>query len=250
MRHITLAMADGIATVTLQRGKVNAIDLALAQELTECFTRLGGDPACRGIILTGRGSFFSFGFDVPALYDHTPEQYTAFLTAFSATQRAIFACPKPVVAAINGHAVAGGCMLVNACDARLMAIGKAKYSLNEITFGAGLFAGAVEMLRYLAGSATAQKVAYGGAMYGGEEALAVGLVDRLCPPEALPAQAAALATELSHGNLDAFAMIKAQLHAPVLAAMDAREAVSIATFVKIWYSEATRRQTRRIKIRD
>lgn len=250
MQHVGLTLADGIATVTLQRGKVNAIDLALVQELHECFARLGGDPACRAVIITGRGSFFSFGFDVPVLYGHTPEQFTDFLTAFSRAYRAIFACPKPVVAAINGHAVAGGCMLANACDARLMAIGKAKYSLNEITFGAGLFAGSVEMLRYVAGSATAQAVALGGGMYGGEEALARGLVDRLCPPEALLAEAARLAAGLSHGNGDAFAMIKAQLHAPALAAMDAREAVSIAAFVKIWYSESTRRQAREIKIRD
>ncbi|MFH1058211.1 MAG: enoyl-CoA hydratase/isomerase family protein, partial [Pseudomonadota bacterium] len=217
--------------------------------LGQCFADLGADPACRAIVLTGRGGFFSFGFDVPALYDRTPEQYTAFLATFTGAYRTIFACPKPVVAAINGHAVAGGCMLVNACDARLMVTGKAKYSLNEITFGAGLFAGSLEMLRYVAGSATAQKVALGGAMFSGEEALALGLVDRLCPPEGLLPAAAGLATGLLGGSGEAFAMIKAQLHAPALAAMDAREAESIAAFVRIWYSANTRRQVRQITIR-
>ncbi|MFZ5586948.1 MAG: enoyl-CoA hydratase/isomerase family protein [Thermodesulfobacteriota bacterium] len=249
MRPIGLSTRDGLATVTLQRGKVNAIDLELAQELGDCFAGLGADPECRAVVLTGRGGFFSFGFDVPALYDHTPEQFTVFLTAFTGALRAIFACPKPVVAALNGHAVAGGCMLANACDARLMVAGKAKYSLNEITFGAALFAGSVEMLRYVAGSATAQAVAYGGAMYGADEALALGLVDRLCPPQSLLAEASELAAGLVGGNGEAFAAIKAQLHAPVLAAIAQREADSIAAFVKVWYSETTRRQTREIKIR-
>lgn len=250
MEHLELSLDQGVATVTLKRGKVNAIDDQTARELGQCFAELGADPACRAIVLTGRGSFFSFGFDVPALYDHTPEQFTAFLTAFTGALRTIFTCPKPVVAAINGHAVAGGCMLVNACDARLMVTGKAKYSLNEITFGAGLFAGSVEMLRYVAGSATAQQVALGGAMYNGEEALRLGLVDRLCPPDQLLAAARDLATSLLGGSGEAFAMIKAQLHAPVLAALVAREADSIAAFVRIWYSENTRRQTRQITIRD
>ena len=96
--------------------------------------------------------------------------------------RVLFSFPKPLVAAINGHAVAGGCMLANACDHRVMASGRAKISLNEVTFGATLPAGSAEMLAYWVGSRHAEALALSGRMVDASEVAYVAVF--LCSNQA------------------------------------------------------------------
>jgi enoyl-CoA hydratase len=88
------------------------------------------DPVLRALVLTGRGKFFSFGFDIPEFLPFTKEQFTNYLINFSDFYTYLFLYPKPIVAALNGHAIAGGCMLALACDHRVMTAGKGKISLN------------------------------------------------------------------------------------------------------------------------
>ena len=140
MGHVHVSTDQRLAEVRLERGKVNALDEEVVDELAECFRRLAGDPDVRSIVLTGTGKFFSFGFDIPGFLGHSKEAFLAYLRKFAALYRDLFAHPKPVVAALNGHAVAGGCMLALACDARLMAAGKGKVALNEgwdVNYGQG-----------------------------------------------------------------------------------------------------------------
>jgi len=101
----------------------------------------------------------------------------------------MFIYPKPIIAALNGHTIAGGCMLALACDFRLMVPGKAKISLNEIGFGSSVFAGATEMLRFWVGSAMATEVLYSGAMYPANEAFRLGLVQEVISEENLSGRA-------------------------------------------------------------
>jgi enoyl-CoA hydratase/carnithine racemase len=201
-------------------------------------------------VLTGRDHFFSFGFDVPALYDHSPEAFTAFVTRFTELYRALFEFPKPVVAALNGHAVAGGCMLAIAADYRIMASGKAKISLNEVTFGAALFAGSLELLERLVGRRQAETVALGGAMYSAEAAHAIGLVDEVVPPEAVLGRALEVASEMAARDAVAYAAIKDLLRRPSAERARRDEAASIRRFVEIWYSPATRERLKKIQIRS
>jgi enoyl-CoA hydratase len=155
-----------------------------------------------------------------------------------------------VVAAVNGHAIAGGCMIATACDRRLMVSGKAKIALNEITFGASVLAGSVEMLKACVGHRQAETILYSGAMYGADGALTLGLVDRVADSDDLLEVALGEAQELARGDAVAFRSIKSLLREPVAEAMRAREADSIREFVDIWYSDATRRKLAKMKIRD
>jgi enoyl-CoA hydratase/carnithine racemase len=247
MSYVHVSADSGVAVVRLERGKVNPLNEAVVDELAECFHRLAADPTVRSIILTGTGKFFSFGFDIPGLLGHTKEQFLGYLRKFAALYRDLFGHPKPVVAAINGHAVAGGCMLALACDARLMAAGK--IALNEIAFGSSLFAGSVEMLRYTVGGRNAQHVAYSGAMFGPDEALALGLVDRVVSEAELLSAARMVAGV--HGAKDpaAFRSVKMLLRGPVLDEMARREEASLREFADIWYSERTWEQLQKIEIR-
>jgi enoyl-CoA hydratase/carnithine racemase len=250
MAHVHVTQEQSLAEVRLERGKVNALNEEVVEELAATLRRLVADSRVRSIVLTGTGKFFCFGFDIPGLLDDSRDVFLAYLREFAALYRDLFACPKPVVAALNGHAVAGGCMLALACDARLMAAGKGKVALNEIGFGSSLFAGSVELLRYCVGSLRAQQIALSGSMYAPDEALALGLVDRVVPEAELLAAAREVAR--GHGAKDpaAFRSVKALLHGPVLEEMSRREDTSLREFVEIWYSDATRANLRKITIRD
>ncbi len=249
MDSVCLERQRDVAILTLARGKVNALDEPMVRSIQEHLGSLEHDRETRAVVLTGQASFFSFGFDVPALYDCSPGDFARFLRTFTGLYRSLFVFPKPVVAAVNGHAVAGGCMLATTADYRIMATGKARISLNEITFGAALFAGSVEMLIGLLGQRHAETVALAGAMYSAEGAQAIGLIDEAVPPEAVVPRAVEKASEMAGRDLVAFAAIKHLLRGPIAERMTLGEASSIQRFVEIWYSPSTREHLRAIRIR-
>jgi 3,2-trans-enoyl-CoA isomerase len=238
-----------MAVVTLERGKVNALNATYVRSLRERFDALEEDDSVRAVILTGAGSFFSFGFDVPELLTYGRQQLESFLHDFTALYTRLFLFPKPLVAAINGHAVAGGCMLATTCDRRIMASGKAKIALNEVTFGASVFAGSVEMLSAITGRRNAEQILLTGAMYRAEEALEIGLVDEAVLPERVLEVAERHALELAAGDPAAFRSIKKLLRGPVAAEMRRLEERSIAEFIDIWLSPGAQAQLQEIKIR-
>ena len=248
MSFVTVRRESGIATVVLERGKVNALNPAVVEELAAAFEALRDDAEAGAVILTATGRFFSFGFDIPEFLSSTREEFASFLARFTTLYRTLFSYPKPLVAALNGHAVAGGCMLALAADAAIAALGNAKIGLNEIAFGSSVFAGSTEMLSFRTG-ARASEVLYSGAMYAPAEAHELGLVSEVVAAEALIDRAREIAGDLASKRPAAFASIKALLRKPVADAMAAREAASIAEFVDIWYSEPTWTNLRNITIR-
>jgi enoyl-CoA hydratase/carnithine racemase len=250
MSYLDIQHAGGVATVRMARGKVNALDGEMVAELQTAFGELAGRADVVGAVLTGTGAFFSFGLDVPLLYHLSPEAFAEFLRGFTGLYTELFGFPKPLVAAINGHAAAGGCMLALSCDVRLMADGPGRIGLNEASFGSSLFAGSVEMLRFTVGDAAAVRIARGGALHEARAAAQLGLVDEVVAGDRLVDEARSRALALSHGHLEAFRSIKSLLRDRVIAAMRATESASIDEFVAIWYSEATRKQLQRIQIRQ
>jgi len=249
MSFVEVEHSNGIATVRLSRGKVNALNGTIVDELRERLHALEGDQDPKALVLTGRGKFFSFGFDIPEFLSFAREEFTDFLTNFTELYTYLFLYPKPVVAALNGHTIAGGFMLALACDNRIMAAGRGKVSLNEITFGSSVFAGSTEMLRFWVGSATATKVLCSGAMYSAEEALGLGLVQEVMPEDQLMVRARKIAGDLASRQSSAFKSIKSLLRKPIAEDMIQREKGSIRAFVDIWYSKPTWANLQDITIR-
>jgi enoyl-CoA hydratase/carnithine racemase len=240
---------DGeIATATLSRGKVNALNEPMVEQLTKSFEDLAIDNEVKSIIFTGSGKFFSFGFDVPEFLSYPKDDFVRYLEKFTNLYTDVFLFPKPIVAALNGHTIAGGCMLATACDFRLMVTGKARISLNEITFNSAVLAGSVEMLRYCVGSGNAQSILYSGAMYSAEQAFELGLVDQVSSEDALAEDARKVAQELAQKDSSAFRCTKHLLRKPVAEQMIRREKDAILEFVDIWYSEQTWENLKAIKI--
>jgi len=245
---IELQHGEGIATLTLTRGKVNAINGPLVEQLQETLASLERDRGTRAVILTAAGPFFSFGFDIPEFLAFSREQFAEFLKDFTNLYTAAFLYPKPIVAALNGHAIAGGCMLALACDHRIMASGKAKIGLNEINFGSAVFAGSAEMLRFWVGDAKATSVLVSGSMYAAAEALGLGLVNEITGADELMKRAGQVASELAAKDQPAYAGIKTLLRGRIAEAMRTHEPESIKAFVEIWYSESTWANLQKIKI--
>jgi enoyl-CoA hydratase/carnithine racemase len=250
MGFLHLGIEEGLVTVRLERGKVNALNEQVVAELAACFRRLETDPAVRGIILTGTGKFFSFGFDIPEFLGMPKDAFAAYLRKFASLYRDLFLHPRPIVAALNGHTVAGGCMLATACDLRVMVKENAKIGLNEIGFGSSVFAGSLELLRFWVGDRRAQEIVYGGALLTAEQALDRGLVDAVVPDGVLLDEARTRLEELASRSPQAFRSIKRLLRQSVLDEIERREEASIREFVEIWYSEGTRAELEKIKIRS
>jgi enoyl-CoA hydratase len=242
--------ANGIATLRVEHGRVNAIRPEVVEDLERRLDELERDDAVRGVILTGTGPFFSFGFDVPHMLDFERDAFGRFLHAFTGLYTRLFLFPKPVVAAVNGHAVAGGWMLVQACDAIVVGAGNVKLGLNEVRFGAALFAGSMAILRHRAGGRTADLVAGSGAFFGPDEAVDLGLVDETCDRDALSARAGALLTHRYGGvALPAFAAIRRVVREPVVDGYRDLETPSIERFLDVWYAPGMRASLEQITIR-
>jgi 3,2-trans-enoyl-CoA isomerase len=239
MDFVSLTTNEGIARVALSRGKVNAINEKVVDELTDCFRALSYDPGVKAVILTGEGKFFTFGFDIPEFLNYTKEDFVRYLTKFTGLYTDIFLYPKPVVAALNGHTIAGGCMLAIACDYRIMIPENAKISLNEINFSSSVFAGSVEIMKLLLGQKQAEAALLSGAMYSAEEALQLGLIDRIAAKDDLEGEALKKVREYASQDGAAFRSIKKLLRQTTAEEMMKREKASILEFVDIWYSEKT-----------
>lgn len=248
MDFVSVSKSSGTATLTLTRNKVNALNDKVVKKLHDTFKKLEKDSDTKALILTGSDSFFSFGFDIPQLLTYSRENFTKFLKEFTELYTYMFTYPKPIIAAINGHAIAGGCMLALACDKRIMVEGKAKISLNEITFGASIFSGSTEMLRFCVGSKNATEILYSGDMYNVQNAFNIGLIDQITTNEKLIKDAESIALNLGNKLTGTFASLKLLLRAPIAEEMRKRENQSIQNFVDIWYSHSTYENLKKIKI--
>jgi len=248
MSFVLATKEMGIATITLRRGKVNALNEPMVEEIGDSFRTLETDSEVKSIIFTGNGKFFSFGFDVPEFLRYAKRDFVRYLEKFTNLYTYLFQFPKPIVAALNGHTIAGGCVLATACDFRVMASGKGKIGLNEITFGAPFFAGSAEMLRFCVGSRNAQSILYSGAMYSAEEAFGLGLVDQVSSEDVLAQDARKVAGELGEKDSSAFANMKMILRKPIAEEMVKHEKDYILAFSDIWYSETTWEKLKKIKI--
>ena len=219
----------------LARPPVNALDPALCGELVAAINAAVSNGA-QGIVLAGAQKVFSAGLDVPYLLslgdDHAA--LTAAWTAFFEAARTLADCPVPVVAAMAGHAPAGGCVLALCCDYRIMAEGPFRIGLNETQVGLVAPEGIQRLLRRLVGVHRAGQLLIGGEMVAAERAHALGMVDELVPLEQVDARALAWMEQLLRlprsPMLATRAIARADLHEAL-----APEHIQLERFVQAWY---------------
>lgn len=171
-----LEEADGTAVLTLNRPeKRNALSRALRGEIVERLAELAQNDGVRAVVLTGAGSVFCAGFDRSELAGGRMEEVFAEAMEY---HRRVYTFPKPLVAAVNGPALGGGCDLAAMCDFRFAAT-SAAFGQPQVRFGA---AAAYDLMRAVLGAGAAREMCLTGRTYDAQEALAIGLVNRVVEP--------------------------------------------------------------------
>jgi len=216
MGFVDVQLHRGIATVVLERGKVNALNPAVVEELSATFNALQSDAEANAVVLTGRGKFFSFGFDVPEFLSYTREEFTNYLASFTTLYRRLFIYPKPLVVALNGHAIAGGCILAAACDHRIMVEGTGRIGVPELAVGVPFPALPLQIMAARLGDAALRDLVYSGRTVTIDEAKPLGLIDEKCPAGMLMDRASEVAEKLASIPSSAFALTKASFYSPIL----------------------------------
>ncbi|HZP77181.1 MAG TPA: enoyl-CoA hydratase/isomerase family protein [Pseudolabrys sp.] len=228
----------GIAVITMQHGKANALDTAFCDKIAETFHALRAAPA-RAVIITGQGRMFSAGVNLTMLLEGGAPYVRAFLPALHRLYDAVFNFPKPVVAAVNGHAIAGGCVLACAADRRLMARETGTMGITELRVGVPFPALALEVMRFATVPRFLPEVLLGAGTYPPQRAVERGWIDEIVEPADLLDHAIVAAKALAEISPPAFALSKRQLHQDALDRL-AREGKQIDELaMEIWCADAT-----------
>jgi enoyl-CoA hydratase len=180
------AVSDGIARITVNRpDKLNALNGVVIAELGDAVGHIEGDPGVRGVILTGTGSkAFVAGADISELAEQGATEGKARAVAGQTVFRRFERCGKPVIAAVNGFALGGGCELAMACHLRI-ASETAKFGQPEVKLGIGPGYGGTVRLPRLIGKGRALELLLTGQMIDAQEAWRIGLVNRVVPADRL-----------------------------------------------------------------
>ncbi|MGZ8829577.1 MAG: enoyl-CoA hydratase/isomerase family protein [Thermoanaerobaculia bacterium] len=233
---------NGIQTLRLAHGKASAMDLDLCETLRSEIESVAERDEVKAVVLTGTGSIFSAGVDLPRMLNSKGDYVQRFVEALDAVLRALFLLPRPIVAAVNGHAIAGGAIMAFACDYRLMSAGR--IGVPELLVGVAFPPLALEIVRFAIPQQHLQAMIYLGKTIEADAAQAAGIIDEVVASDLLVARAKTIATQLAEIPQEAFALTKRQLREPFLrdAAHMARQ--SAESIDALWASPATHERIR------
>ena len=229
----------GVRLLTLDRPPANALDERLLADLAAALAAAAADAAVRAVVLTGAGAFFSGGFDLSApRRDETAARRLRAL--YRDAHLRLFTLPKPTVAMVAGHAIAGGLVLVLACDYRLGLDADYRIGLNEVAIGASYPKVAFEIVRLRLTHARAGELLLGAALYPATEAVRLGVVDELLPADRLETTVLRRAARLGAFPREAYAHTKAALVAEAVARVEAETEEEAARAGAVWTAPESR----------
>jgi len=248
MGRWNIARVDGVHVVTMTSNKVNAMNDDFFSDLQAAIAELQSSEVLP-VVLTGVERCFCAGLDLRELFELDRVTLTSFVDRLDATVLAWLSLPRPTVAAINGHAIAGGCVLALACDIRVAVDRGATIGVNEVQVGIPFPAVPLAVMRHALSPAHIREVMLLGMLYAPEEARARGLVDVVVPPEDVLTRATAMARSLAPDTLEAYGALKTHLLAPTLAAFEETRDQVNRDFLDVWFSEGGRRRLGEVRDR-
>jgi enoyl-CoA hydratase/carnithine racemase len=242
MSDIELEKHDEITILRLNQGTTNPLNLEFIQEISKNMELLKNDPNVRGVVITsGNDKFLSIGFDLPILFKQNKNEVKTFYKTFNRLCLEIYTFPKPTIAALTGHAIAGGCILTLCFDYRFIAEGRKLMGLNEIKLGLAVPYPADRILYQLVGSRTANEIVSTGDFYPSEKLLEMGMVDLVMPIEHVLDKSIEKAKLLGAMPTEAYKMIKQNrvesVKAQILEQLEKKEEL----FLERWFEPETRK---------
>ena len=226
--------------VRMARPPANALELSLVDGLHAALDACESDATVHGLLLTGNPGMFSGGLDVVDLRARGRAEIKHFWARFGELMPRLFATRLVTIAAIEGHAPAGGCVLAMLCDHRVMAEGRYKIGLNEVAVGLAVPQWLAEPYIGLVGQRVAERNLQLGRMVGPDEALAIGLVDDVVPQDAVRQVAIDEMTLRLSVPTDARRRTKAALRGDRAASMEAQRVAQLEALVDVWFSAECR----------
>jgi enoyl-CoA hydratase/carnithine racemase len=240
MNTIKVSIKDRLAIITMNRGKSNALNREMITELNDMLTNIDADPAIGGAMICGQENFFSAGLDLIELYNYNEDEVRSFWRLFFQFSANLTVFKKPLVAAINGHSPAGGCVIALACDARVMAEGKFIIGLNEVPVGIIVPHSIFELYAFWIGKATAARSLLEGRLFSPEEALQVGLIDEVVRPESILTAAERKARKYMAFESNTWQQSKRNIRQELIRNISADQTQTLELMLEQWWSPATR----------
>jgi enoyl-CoA hydratase len=252
----TMRISDhegGVLVLTLDRPPANAINQEFLRDLSSALDDAREDESVRALVITGSGPFFCGGFDLHSEAQAgglLQEQATGF-RLYHDSHLKLLAFPKPTIAMMNGHAIAGGTVLVLGCDYRLGVEGEYRVGLNEVAIGAAFPRAAFEIVRLRLTHQQASEVLLGAQVYPAEQAVRLGIVDELLPAASFEATVMRRAAKLASYPREAYAHTKGMLVTEAVARIEAETEQEMLRTAAVWITEESRtaRAAQRARLR-
>jgi len=232
---IELEQRGPLTILHMVRGKGNSLDISFLRALTEALSQIERSDS-RAVVLTGQGTIFGAGVDLPALAAGGPQYVREFIPVMTHGFESLVKFPKPLVAAVNGHAIAGGAIIMMACDVKLLARGRARIGLTEVLVGVQFPAWALEIARFTTPAHHFQEMILTGRTWQPEDALARGMVDELVDAERLLERACEVAGELAAIHPATYAATKSAVRRPMIEAAQRQTLAEGASVIERWCS--------------
>jgi enoyl-CoA hydratase len=235
MPAIRLERQGRLAVLRMDKPRGNAIDEPFAQEMLQACREVEGDPGVRGVLLaSAHPKLFCPGLDLVSLVGYDRPAMERFFLSFGQMALALFGLPKPLLAAIAGHAVAGGCVLALPADHRILRRGS-QIGLNEVRVGIPLPWSVAILLKATVPPASLSRVALLGQNFTDEEARAMGLVHEVAEADGFEGRCLARLEEFAEKDPIALARTKAYLRDEAMREMTAQEAARAPEFLDAWF---------------
>lgn len=232
---------EGYTIVEMNRGKVNAINYDMVQELRQVFSEIENDNEVKGAILTGQPNYFSAGLDLIELFQYDKKQIDDFFSVFGALFIELMQVTKPLISAITGHSPAGGCVLAVATDNRIMADGENYIiGLNEVAVNIQISQNLIETYAFWIGEGLASRYIMEGKLLNGKEALSAGLVDELVPLDQVLPRAEAKMKNYLKADQEILVNTKSKLRKNLRGKLDLNAENSLKEAATLWWKPEIR----------
>ena len=217
-RMFDLTHRGAVAVLQMTHGKANAMDIEFCRGLSAQVHACQQSDAL-ALVITGQGRMFSAGVDLPRLVAEGAAYVRDFLPAMNHAFEALFTFPKPLVVAVNGHAIAGGCVLACCADYRMMGREPGRIGIPELLVGVPFPVVPLEIVRFATPRQHLQALIYRGLTLAADDALRYGLVDAVVDPDRVVDEAVAIAQQLAGVGFEAFHLTKRLLREPAIRQM-------------------------------